>query len=45
MREEQGELRPTFLAACGLCGRKKFDFDPAWLAAVKEFISVDGGSG
>src|SRR5258708_893127 len=26
-----------------LCGRKELDFDPAGLAAVKEFVGFDGG--
>ncbi len=27
-----------------LCGGEEFDFDPAGLAAVEEFVGVDGGS-
>jgi len=27
-----------------LCGGEEFDFDPAGLAVVEEFVGIDGGS-
>ena len=43
MHGRRGERLTRYQARCGLCGGKKFDFDPAGFAAVKEFVGIDRG--